>query len=326
MRPKSTGLVLGKFMPLHKGHELLLGFAQRFVEKLYVVVDNVIDAPIQGALRCQWIQELFPNAIVSYIPSPLPQRPEEHADFWSIWKKNLEDLLPEKPDYLFASEHYGNALAEALGATFIPFDTHRNIVPVSGTAIRNAPLFHWEFLSDGAKKYYLKRICIFGPESTGKTSLASLLAKHYQTRWVPEYARLYIESKPELKQEDMIYIAEGQIALENTIAPQANKILFCDTDPLSTVLWSHYLFDTCSETVLQLAAQQTYDLYLLMSPDLEWEEDTVRYLPGKGNDFFNRCVETLTAYQRPFVVVSGREDTRLSCAINHIEAFVSCLE
>ncbi len=326
MDRKTTGMVLGKFMPLHKGHELLLTFATHFVDTLYVVVDHVIDAPIPAVLRCRWIQELFPNAIILDIPSPLPQSPEEHPDFWDIWKVNLLELLPEKPDYVFASEHYGSPLASVLESLFIPFDKHRSLVPVSGTVIRKAPLSHWDYLSDGAKKYYLKRICVFGPESTGKTTLANLLAKHYQTRWVPEYARFYLESKPALKQGDMVHIAEGQVALEKTIAPMANKILFCDTDPLSTVLWSRYLFNICSDEVLLLATQQICDFYLLMSPDLEWEADPVRYLPGKGQDFFHRRVELLTTNQRPFAVVSGTGDARIHCAINHIEAFMSCLE
>jgi HTH-type transcriptional repressor of NAD biosynthesis genes len=323
---KTTGMVLGKFMPLHKGHELLLTFATHFVDTLYVVVDNVFDAPIAGALRCQWIQELYPLAEVFYIPSPLPQSPSEHSDFWNIWTKNLLALLPQKPDYLFASEHYGEPLARALGSIFIPFDKPRHLVPTSGTAIRQAPFAHWQYLSDGAKRYYLKRICLFGPESAGKTTLAQLLAKQYQTDWVPEYARSYLETNPVPKIADMEYIAKGQIALEKSITKAANKVLFCDTDPLSTVLWSRYLFSKCSDTVLDLAAKHACDFYLLMSPDLEWECDPVRYLPNQGRDFFNSCVELLTEYQRPFAVVSGKGDARLQCALRHIGAFISCLE
>ena len=108
------GLVIGKFMPLHKGHELLLTFANNFVDTLYIVVDNTEDAPISGALRCQWIKDDFPDATVFYLPSANPQHPDEHPAFWAIWKHSLLNLLPQKPDYLFASDDYGSTLANVL--------------------------------------------------------------------------------------------------------------------------------------------------------------------------------------------------------------------
>ncbi len=312
-------------MPLHKGHELLLSFATHFVDILYIVVDRIEHEVISGSLRCLWIKERFPDAVVCYLPSINPQQPDEHPDFWTIWKHSLLDLLPKKPDYVFASDHYGSTLASVLGATFIPFDQARQMVPISATAIRLAPFDHWDYLSPCAKAFYLKRMCIIGPESTGKTTLTKLLADHYDTHWVPEYARLFIESKKAIQQEDMIHIAQGQIALEDAIAPLANKILFCDTDPLTTMLWSNWLFGECSEVISQMAVQKKYDLYLLMKPDLEWKDDPVRYLPGKSLAFFDDCVDLLTRYNRPFLIVSGTDTARLDCAIHHVEAFISCL-
>lgn len=334
MAPMKTGLVLGKFMPLHKGHELLLYFAAHFVETLYVVVDNINNAPIPGELRCQWIKQLLPNATVLYLPSPNPQEPSLHKEFWSIWKNSLLKLLPQKPDYVFASEPYGYQLAHVLGATFIPFDMERSLCPVSGTEIRQAPFKYWEYLSVYTKEFYLKRFCIFGPESSGKSTLARQLAAHYQTVFVPEYARLFLEAKnedgvrevpKEVKEDDLWIIANGQLALEKALAPVANKMLFCDTDALTTTFWSQWLYGKCQEPLSALADRCDYALYLVMKPDIEWKQDSVRYFPEQSDAFFAASIELLRKREKKFVVVSGQGEDRLRCAINHIDEFLSCL-
>ena len=82
---------------------------------------------------------------------------------------------------------------------------------------------NWDYLSDAAKPDLLTRICIFGPESTGKTTLAKQLAEHFKTTWVSEYARLLIEAAGDAKKEDMLRIAKGQLALEQAVAPDGQR-------------------------------------------------------------------------------------------------------
>src|SRR5262249_28115376 len=123
-----------------------------------------------------------------------PQYPEEHPDFWSIWKDSLLRVLPEPPDLVFASESYGARLAEILGARFVPVDLARSAVPISGTLIRSDPFKHWRFLPPCVRAHYALRVCVFGPKSTGKSTLARTLAERYETEWVPEYARTLIEA------------------------------------------------------------------------------------------------------------------------------------
>jgi hypothetical protein len=69
------------------------------------------------------------------------------------------------------------------------------IYPISGTAVRSNPLGCWDFLEPPVRAWYAKRICLVGAESTGKTTLAQMLAERYQTVWVPEYGREYSERK-----------------------------------------------------------------------------------------------------------------------------------
>ena len=315
MTKKTTGLVLGKFMPLHQGHELLLNFAYNFVDNLYVVLDQIKNEPIPVIKRCQWVKQTIPQANVLYLREYHPQELKEHPDFWPIWQNSLLSLVPEKLDYVFASENYGFQLAEVLGAEFIPFDLKRKNVPISATKIRENLYENWNYLSDAAKQDYLMTICIFGPESTGKTTLAQQLAQYYDTVWVPEYARLFIETKKKVIKEDLIHIARGQVALFKAISPKANRILFCDTDPLTTTIWSKWLFSDCSQEIIDLASEHNYNLYLLTDIDLEWQADQVRYFRDEREKFLSSCIDVLEKNSRKYAIVRGSGIKRTQNAI-----------
>ena len=130
----TRGMVLGKFLPPHAGHLHLLDFAQRMADELCVVVGTLAAEPISGALRHAWIRELAPAAQVLHLTDENPQHPAEDPDFWGIWRRSLERILPAPVDLVFASEAYGETLAEVLGARFIPVDLERTALPISGTA------------------------------------------------------------------------------------------------------------------------------------------------------------------------------------------------
>ena len=185
------GMLLGKFLPPHKGHCFLVDFASNFVDKLTIVVGTLPSEPIPGKLRYRWMKELFPQAQVVHLDKVLPQEPSEHPDFWDIWEQELRAILPQTPDVVFASESYGHKLAEVLNARFIPVDPQRNSIPTSGTAIRENPFANWKYIPGPVRPYFLKRVCLFGPESTGKSTMAQKLANHFETTFVPEYAVSY---------------------------------------------------------------------------------------------------------------------------------------
>ena len=104
------------------------------------------------------------------------------------------------------------------------------------------------------------KIAMFGPESTGKTTLASQLAAEFNTVWIPEFARDFLQDKWDLNQEictqeDLIPIAIGQINLENEALSIANKILFCDTNLLLTKVFSDIYYNSC-DAILEKAAKE----------------------------------------------------------------------
>ena len=113
------------------------------------------------------------------------------------------------------------------------------------------------------------KIVLFGPESTGKTTLAIELAKIYNTLWVPEFAREYLQKKWNdsatiCEIEDILPIVIGQIQLENNLLIKANKILFCDTNILETKIYAESYYKNYSDKTLNEAvANLNYTLYFL---------------------------------------------------------------
>lgn len=165
---------------------------------------------------------------------------------------------------------------------------------------------------------------LFGPESSGKTTLSRELAKHFKTDWVPEYAREYLQYKWDTEakiceREDLVPIAKGQIDLENTMARHAGDLLICDTDLLETKVYSEAYFDGWCHPVLdRYAVQNTYDLYLLTYIDTPWEPDDLRDRPDRREEMFELFKEALDANNRPYFVLKGNLEARMTTAIQHI--------
>ncbi len=171
----------------------------------------------------------------------------------------------------------------------------------------------------------LVKIVLFGPESTGKTTLAAQLAKHYQTEWVPEYAREYLQDKWDREQKtcepkDLLPIAVGQMALENQLAKKADRLLICDTDLLETKVYSEaYYLGYCDPVLEKYALGNQYDLYLLTSIDVPWEKDDLRDKPLEREHMFAYFRDTLIKYNRNFITLMGSEESRFLNAVKSID-------
>ena len=172
------------------------------------------------------------------------------------------------------------------------------------------------------------KVVLFGPESTGKTTLSEQLAIHYHTVWVPEYAREYLQDKwnnerKTCEPHDLLPIAEGQMRLENKLAKKATDILICDTDLLETKVYSEaYYIGNCDPILEKYALQNTYDLYLLTYIDIPWEADDLRDKPNEREKMFNYFKDTLEKYGKNFITLKGDKKQRLNKAINHIDTLL----
>lgn len=313
-------------MPPHRGHQLLIEFGRRLVDELVIVVGSLPDEPIPGTLRHTWMQELYPDCQVLHLDAVLPQYPHEAASealFWRLWREHLQAILPWRPDWLFASEAYGQRLAAELGARFAPLDRQLGLLPVSASAIRQQALQYWEYLPDCVRAYFTRRVCLFGPESTGKSTLAKELAAHFKTHYVPEYAQLLLsQQQGQIIEADMELVARGQLALEASLARQSRGLLFCDTDLLTSVLWSRELFGQASGWLVEKASEQSYDLTLLCSPDVPWVKDIHRLRPDNRQEFFERCKALLEQQRRSYVVLSGDWEQRWNQALAAVSQLI----
>jgi len=169
------------------------------------------------------------------------------------------------------------------------------------------------------------KVVLFGPESTGKTTLSKQLARHYNTVWAPEFAREYLQKKwnnerKTCENSDLLPIARGQMELENNLAEKADKVLICDTDLLETKVYSEEYYGGFVNPKLEEAAiANTYDLYLLTYIDTPWEKDDLRDRPELRIEMFNAFENTLKKYNRPYILLKGDKKTRFEAAVKRID-------
>ena len=172
------------------------------------------------------------------------------------------------------------------------------------------------------------KVVLFGPESTGKTTLSKQLATHFNTVWAEEFARDYLQKKWDAEgkicePKDLLPIARGQMKLENEYAKKANKILICDTDLLETKVYSEAYFSGACDPILEkYAIENTYDVYFLTYIDTPWEKDDLRDKPQERIAMFEAFENALKKYNKSYVLLKGDEASRLKTAIEHINKLI----
>ncbi len=173
------------------------------------------------------------------------------------------------------------------------------------------------------------KVVLFGPESSGKTTLSKQLARYYNTVWVPEFARDYLQEKWNNERKtcemcDFIPIAIGQMKLENKLALKADKVLICDTDLLETKVYSEEFYDGFVDSLLEKTAlENTYDLYLLTYIDTPWEKDDLRDRPEQRLEMFTAFENALIKHNRPYILLKGDKKTRLGLATAAINKIIA---
>lgn len=167
-----------------------------------------------------------------------------------------------------------------------------------------------------------QRIVVIGPESTGKSTLSFALARALGTVWVKEYAREYLNrlDRPYI-QEDLLLIAEGQLASEETLLPFAKNVLICDTDLYVLKVWSESSYGHCHRKILEAIASRPYDLYLLTYIDIPWTPDPQREHPDARDRtyFYHQYREIVQQSGVQWADIRGTESERLQAALRAIE-------
>jgi HTH-type transcriptional regulator, transcriptional repressor of NAD biosynthesis genes len=343
MHAFKIGLVVGKFAPLHLGHQLVIDTALSQCDHVVIISWSIPEYPgCEPSARASWLGELYPqttrlvfdqawlNTWSAERGKPAPNLPVNddpdvvHRQFVGWLCSNV---LHCAVDAVFTSDDYGPGFAAELEhwfrergvmdhtVTHVNVDPLRQIVPTSGTTIRGLLTSSSEWLSPLVAASFVRRVTILGGESSGKSTLAAALADHYATAWVPEYGReLWDIREGSLSYEDLLLIANEQVRQEEQAARTSRAIeagiLICDTSPLTTLLYCLDMFAK-AESELYALATRTYDLVILCSPDFTFVQDGTR-----RDDTFRTTQHAwyqheLATRSIPHLLVSGSVQDRL---------------
>jgi len=310
------------------GHLFVCQTAAAMVDELTVLVCSTDAEPIPGQHRHAWMRELLPMQRIRHMHRNIPQQPADHPDFWTIWQKAAKEFHPEPIDRVFGSEPYILRLADVLQAEPVIIDPEREVFPVSGTAIRNNPALNWAHIPPAVRPYYQKRVCLLGPESVGKSTLAKSLSARFGTPYVPEYGRIYdavYRQGENWQAADLVALAETHLALRQTLSRHGGPVLIEDTDAIQTAIWAEYLLGSIPPGLERLIAESDpAGLYLLLSPDVAWIDDGTRYSGAVDTRewFFDRCLSYLRGHGHRYVEISGDDwHGRSAAAVLHVEEF-----
>ena len=276
-------------------------------------------ALIPAPIRMRWLRELHPDVDVRLLPGFT--RDEGAASLAGV----VRALLGGAPDTVFGSTGDEN-LAQALGCAFGAVDSEQ--IPVESSAIRADPLAHLGVVPPCVRAYLVRRVCLIGPESTGKTTLAERLADRYRTTFVPEYGRAYTLDKlrssesNRWRESEFVHIAREQ-------QRRSPGIVVCDTDAFATQIWlERYLGDTAtsdgpSETPVGWPTRdRPMDLYLLEDPNVPFVADEIRDGERLRTWMFDRFRRELERRALRYEILRGSYAQREAQAVTAIDALV----
>jgi len=166
------------------------------------------------------------------------------------------------------------------------------------------------------------KIGIVGAESTGKSWLCEALALHYNTVWVPEFAREYFNDSDiyNYTLDDLIIIAKKQIETEEHLIKTANDFLFCDTTLITLKIWAELEFNSCPAIIEDLLAHTSYDAYLVTDNQLPWEADGLRQNKHDRDLLFQMNQTEVRKSGLPYAVITGKSNDRLTQAIREVDS------
>jgi HTH-type transcriptional regulator, transcriptional repressor of NAD biosynthesis genes len=295
VQPK-LGLVVGKFAPPHKGHQLVIDTALEHCDQVIVLVygnPDFPDMPVKA--RADWIRAAYssnPNLEV-FVPRDAPPN---DADDWT--QREFVRLWLEQrglvTDMVFGSEEYIAGFAAHIKAVPFVVDLERLRVPTSGTEVRkiwqayrtSRDVILLEQLKERVSEPVLiassrwrdrvHRVVLMGAESTGKSTLTERLAQEFNEPFVLEYGREVWQTKNgELEQSDYTHIAEHHRELEDSAILNARRFLFVDTNAITTAYLGSVYEGTVPDRVIELArAAETRDHHVfLLADDIPFEQD-----------------------------------------------------
>lgn len=322
-----TGVVVGKFWPVHSGHLHLIDTALAQCDQLHVGVVYDHGQKPTGDQRAAALEEIYGNLIiVDTLPNP-PGKDEDSV----YWAWYTERWLETIPDAVFTSEPYGDTwaeeltnLAKKLGQTnkqtvHVMVDLDRGRNPVSGTLVRSAPFALWDQLSPPIREVFARKVAIVGGESCGKTTITPRVASEFGASYTTEAGRDFVEKYGTDQTNKAIwgYILREQPHREAVAARTSpTGLVICDTDLLTTSVWyerwvgvDHWYGNVLDPIALEHS--QSYEHYIIMSHvGVPWVNDGSRSEESNREFFTDRLIEKVEEAGIPYTVIDGDWNVR----------------
>lgn len=323
-----VGMYGGSFDPLHIGHIHDIVRASAMCRELYVVISWCEGREsTDRKLRYRWILNStghLPNVRLLLIEDKAASKEAYNMDYY--WEKGAADIKKAigKPiDAVFCGDDYaGTNRFESLyapGAEVIYFK--RMEVPVSSTQIRQWVSDNWDYIPDVCRAYYTKKVLVAGGESTGKSTLVQNLAAAYNTNFVTEVGRdtcAYAGGEEFMIAEDLYENLLRQKVHIMDAQKHSNRILFVDTDALTTLFYARFLLtdkeeiDRCTKLAEAIHAVTEWDLILFLEPTVDFVQDGTRNetIAADREKYSRQIKDLFEKYGAPYVCIGGDYDER----------------
>lgn len=301
-------------MPPHNGHRYLIDFALGCVDHLSILVGTLTSDPIDGALRYKWMQELFPTANVIRITEENPKARKGSPDSYRIWARGITENAGEDIDFVFASEDYGFRLAEELGAVYVPVDPARTVFPVSATMVRRNPIGSWKYIPDIVRPYFVRKVYVLSEQPGQSEPLLERLSDHFHTVSVGDYVAYHAERTGDgaLTSE---FAVRAQVAAEQALARQADRVLFSASDPIHA--WLRAGSDTVLPKDFEVETNEWSHTRYLIDPPHNTPEDAVH--DRKSLPLISRSIEVLAGRGADVRVLTGAGEERFTQALEVVD-------
>jgi NadR type nicotinamide-nucleotide adenylyltransferase len=310
------GLTLGKYAPLHKGHQYVIETMLEEMDEVIVVIyaSDVTNVPLPT--RSAWIRELYPQVkVIEAWDGPVGV--DHDPDYERAEEQYIKSLINETQlTAFYCSEYYGEHMAQALNCENRQVDRERLVVPISSTLIRSDAYKYRDYLDPLVYRDLVLKAVFLGAMSTGKSTLTEALAKRHNTTFAKEYGREYWTEHEVGRRFDLAgfdELADEHVRREDQAIRGANKYFFVDTNAITTYVYALDYHGRAPEHVTHLADANArrYDLFFLCDDDIPYDDTWDRSGDQKRHVFQRQVIADLEKRKLPYITLRGNLEERM---------------